>query len=59
MHTFDLWSGRALPSPGEGKVVEGGGHGRASLEGGGLREGKARGGRARGGQPIKKSKKGL
>ena len=34
-------------------------HRRASLEGGGPREGKARGGRARGGHPIKKSKKGM
>ena len=25
VHKSDSWSGRALPSPGEGKVVEGGG----------------------------------
>ena len=35
MHNFDHWSGRALPSPGEDNRGEGGGHGRARLEGGG------------------------
>ena len=40
VHNFDHWSGRALPSPGEDNRGEGGGHGRARLEGGGqgLRE---------------------
>ena len=41
VHRFDRWSGRALPSPGEGNKVRGEGTGRARLEGGGHREGKA------------------
>ena len=41
VHRFDLWSGRALPSPGEGNKVRGEVTGRARLEGEGHREGKA------------------
>ena len=42
VHKSDSWSGRALPSPGKGKVVEGEGTRGQVLKG----EGKVRGGRA-------------